>query len=251
MAFSGARVMEPNLPCPCGTGVSVGRCHPALTRAPEPDEFYSSISDGLAAYPALSSLLPEGYPAKGRYRVLYERALSFEWERTARYPHHVNLPLMLSIAGNLQSVDHLRRYAKQTLAVFEQFACEFGRLVGVSGVLSPLWQGAWDKEPVFWSVLAHCHIAIATGLSGCVMVRFEAPIGNGHKTADIHFRTPRGLDVFQDIEIWNAPVVQTFECSGGSSGSEPQKRQPTSSARPSREVAFGWSRRLRCQTRRC
>jgi hypothetical protein len=211
MAPIRARVLSASALCPCKSGRRVGECHPSLSVAPDRNEFYATIERGLSACHLLPTVLPKGYPARGKAAIPYEKALLFEWERNKRYAHSINLPLLLHMVGNPQSLDNVKRYAAQTLNVFERFIFEFPKTDRMKTVLRPLWQQPWDAEPVFWSVLAHCHMAVGLKLGGNTILSFEAPTGKGNKTADIHFRSADGLSVLQDIEIWNAPEGATVE----------------------------------------
>ncbi len=210
MTFSGPRVMNPAALCPCKSGRAVSDCHDNLARAPGREEFYDTIETGIAMCTLLPSHLPRGYPRGGRFAVGYERALSFEWERTKEYRHSINLPLLLSVLGNPRALDNVRQYAAGTLEVIERFILEFPELP-VATVLKPLWQEVFDTQPRFWSVLAHCHIAIFIKRVGHSVVGFEVPTGHGQSRADIHYRTAEGMDILLDLEMWNAPRGTTAE----------------------------------------
>ena len=188
-----------------------GDCHPALTRAPSEEEFYDAIMKGVGACEHLRRVLPTGYPRSGKSAVEYERAMDFEWDRTLRYPHSVNLPLLLFLLGNDAALESVRQYAASALSVIERFVLEFGSTCRMKTVVKPLWQQPWDREPVFWSVLAHCHMALALRGGGQDVRSFEEATGSGGKTADIHFRTSDGASVLLDIEVWNAPDDVTLE----------------------------------------
>lgn len=135
--------LERNSPCPCKSGRKVKACHVDFLmkrvplpkpRFPDPDEFYATLEEGLAAFPLLSARLPPGYPRRGRHGVEYSRARAFEPIRTEVFAQNLNLPLALHLAGSSASLPTAKSFAQQLLGDVEGFLREFGGLPGAVGV---------------------------------------------------------------------------------------------------------------------
>lgn len=194
--------------CPCNSGKLTRECHENLLRPPTEEEFFATIEVGLAAVPRLRQLLPTGFPRSGRAMLTYDDAMRFEEIRTGRYWHHVNLPLILGLAGNESSVPGGRTLALHLLGLLEGFAERFHGYPGAKRVLKPLWEQAWDaNDPSFWSVLASCYWAYRR--PGDV-IGFERATGKDGKSADLVLQTPAGR-VFVEIELWHQPDATSIE----------------------------------------
>ncbi|HEX5747081.1 MAG TPA: hypothetical protein VFZ09_12630 [Archangium sp.] len=175
---------------------------------PDDEEFYLNIKRGLAVCPHLRELLPQEYP---RTSVKREQSLDFEGKRTSRFLHNINLPLALFLAGHPEAHPAAKSVARQMLTEIDVFVAMFANTRGLQKVLNPLWNAPWDeKDPSMWSVIAHANHAIRLRSVGADVREFEAPIGEGGKSADIQFRT-KGQDYLLDLEAWHAVSGDTPE----------------------------------------
>lgn len=178
---------------------------------PDEEQFYSRIEQGLTGYPGLRSFLPTGYPRTGRSRVDRERALNFEEKRTGRFAHNINLPLALYLVGYEEAVAGARSFARQMLQDIEAFVTAYRSTPRVRQVIEPLRTDPWDRsDPKMWSVVAHAWMSTQWQIRGASILAFEAPIGIGGRTADIHFRR-ENQDYLLDLEVWNAVTGTTAE----------------------------------------
>jgi hypothetical protein len=190
-------------PCPCGSTRLTRDCHENLLRPPSEDELFATIDRGLQLAPRLRDLISTGFPRSGRAMLTYRQAMDFEEIRTNRYWHHLNLPLVLHLAGSEDGVPGGKSLALKLLALLEAFAERFHGWPGAKGVMKPLWQQAWDSDdPCFWSVVASCYWALR---SPDHVIGFEGPTGRDAKTADLVLQTPSGRFLVE-IEIWHQVV---------------------------------------------
>ena len=195
-------------PCPCSSGKVTRDCHENLLRPPSEEEFFAPIERGLDAVPHLRGLIPTGFPRSGRAKLTYQQAMCFEEIRTDRHWHHVNLPLLLHLAGNDSSVPGGRVFALELLGLLEAFAKRFHGFPGAKRTLAPLWQQAWNAEdPCFWSVVASCHCALKWPAD---VFGFERSTGKDGTSADLVLQTATGR-LFVEIEIWHQPGATSAE----------------------------------------
>jgi hypothetical protein len=168
------------------------------------DDFHAPLERGLARFPDLAALVPAGYPRAGSCRVDSTQAIAFEAERTRRFSHNINLPLVLSLAGNEHALPHARSFASTALSVIDEFCREFRGTPGVVRTLEALWRSPWTPDdPSFWSVIAVCMAALRLKHGGAVIDQFEGQTGQGNATADICM-TAKGQRYLLDVEMWHA-----------------------------------------------
>lgn len=194
--------------CPCGSGRPTRECHSALLAPPTQEQFFVQVEQGLDLAPHLKRVMPKGFPRRGRAKLDYAKTMLFEEERTSRHSHNLNLPLVLHLAANPDSIPGVKAMARMLLGLLDAFVERFDGTPGFQGVLNPLWTQALDcNDPCFWSVSAHCYLALRYGEK---VTAFERPTGHEGKKADLLLATKHG-QMFVEVECWHAPGGRTAE----------------------------------------
>jgi len=209
---------SPGRPCHNRTGSlppgSRHRYYSAIMNSiPTDEELWRAIDEALADYPLLRKELPEDFPRAPKWEICSSKMDEYDQKRLkvvdAKFSQLINFPLSLWVSQRSEK-EGARRFSKQALATFEKFLAKFSMLPGARSVLEPLWTDRWDLgDPKFWSIIAHCELALMRDASGARILGFGqqgARIGGGSRDADILYELNNEQFYFE-IEMWHRAEI--------------------------------------------
>ena len=158
-------------------------------------DLWNQLRSVTSQFPNLDKTLPNDWPHAAHYGITCKSLRRYACRRASEFWDHLNLPLMLHNIA-IQKHPKIVSLFVSILATLDDFSLNMGNLPGARGILKPMWEDAWNRQPRFWAVVSEVSLALfLVRRQNVQVVGFEQKIPSTGKRADIQ-------GVFNGKVVW-------------------------------------------------